>query len=41
MYSSVARGGGSGVASELLLEQRVCRILTVMLGGELEDATRV
>ena len=39
MYSSVAEGAGRGVASGLRLEGRVCSMLTVMLGGELDAAT--
>ena len=40
MYCSVAEGGGRGVASGLQLEGRVCSILMVMLGGDLDVATR-
>ena len=38
MYSSVVEGGG---ASGLWLEGRVRSMLTVMLGGDLDFATRV
>ena len=33
VYGSVAEGGGTGLASGLRLEGRVCSMLTVMLGG--------
>ena len=41
MYSSDAEVGGRGAASGLQLEGRVCSMLTVMLGGDLDIATRV
>ena len=41
MYGSVAERGGRGLASGLRLEGRVCCMLTVMLGGDLDIATRV
>ena len=41
MYDIVAEGAGRGAASGLWLEGRVCRMLTVMLGGDLDVATRV
>ena len=40
MYSSVAEGGGRGPSSGMRLEGRVCSMLTVMLGGDLDVATR-
>ena len=39
MHGSVAEGAGTGVASGLQLEGRVCSMLTVMLGGDLDAAT--
>ena len=41
MYSSVAEGGGRGAVSGLLLEGRLCGMLTVMLGGDLDVVARV
>ena len=41
MYGSVAEGGGRGAESELWLEGRVCSMLTVMLGGDLDVTVRV
>ena len=41
MYDIVAEGGGRGLASGLRLEGRVCSMLTVMVGGDLNVATRV
>ena len=41
MYSSIVEGGGRGLASGLRLERMVCSMLTVMLGGVLDVATRV
>ena len=38
---SVAEGGGTGAVSGLWLERRLCSMLTVMLGGDLDVATRV
>ena len=35
----VAEGGGKGVTSGLWLEGRLCSMLTVMLGGDLDVAT--
>ena len=39
MYGRVAAGGGRGAASGLWLEGRLCSMLTVMLGGDLDIAT--
>ena len=36
-----AEGGGRGVVSGLRLEGRVCSMLTVMLGGDLDVRVRV
>ena len=36
VYGSVAEGGGRGVGSELRLQGRVCSMLMVMLGGDLD-----
>ena len=41
LYSSIAEGGGRGSASGLWLEGRLCSMLTVMLGGNLDVATWV
>ena len=43
MYGSIAEGGGIaiGAALGLWLEGRVCSMLKVMLGGDLDVATRV
>ena len=41
MYSSVAEGGGKGAVSGLRLEGRLCSMLTVMQGGDLDVATQV
>ena len=41
MYGSVAQGGRSGVASGVQLEGRVYSMLMVMLGGDLDVASRV
>ena len=41
MYGSVAEGEGRGLANELRLEGRVCSMLTVMLGGDLDVRVRV
>ena len=41
VYGSVARGGSRGAASGLWLEGRVCSMLTVMLGADLDVATQV
>ena len=41
MYDSVAEGGGGGAASGLLLEERLCSMVTLMLGGDLDVATWV
>ena len=41
VYGSVAEGGGKGSVSGLWLEGRLCSMLTVMLGGDLDVATRV
>ena len=38
---SVAEGGGRGATSGLWLEGRLCSMLTVMLGGDLDVATWV
>ena len=40
MYGSFAEGGCRGAASELWLEGRLRRMLTVMLDGDLDVATR-
>ena len=40
MYGSVAEGGGRGAVSRLRLEGRVCSMLTVMLGGDLDVTTQ-
>ena len=41
VYSSVAEGAGRGAASGLQLEGRVCSTLILLLGGDLDVATRV
>ena len=41
VYGSVAEEGGSEAVCGLWLEGRLCSMLTVMLGGDLDDATRV
>ena len=41
VYSNIAEEGGRGSASGLWLEGRLCSMLTVMLGGDLDVATRV
>ena len=41
MHGSVAEGGGRVAASGLRLEGRLRSMLTVMLGGDLDVATRV
>ena len=41
LYGSVAEGGGRGSASGLWLEGRLCNMLNVMLGGDLDVATCV
>ena len=41
LYGSAAEGGGGGSASGLWLEERLCGMLTVMLGGDLDVATWV
>ena len=41
VYSRVAKGGGRRAASGLWLEGRLCSMLTVMLGGDLEEGVRV
>ena len=38
---SVAEGGGRGSASGVRLEGRVCSMIMVMLGGDLDVATQV
>ena len=40
MYDSIAEGGRAAV-SGLWLEERVCSMLTVLLGGDLDVAIRV
>ena len=39
VYDSVEEGGGRGMASGRRLEGRLCSMLTVMLGGDLDVAT--
>ena len=41
LHGSVAEGGGRGLASGLWLEGRLCSMLTVMLGEDLDVATWV
>ena len=41
MFGSIAEGGGKGSASGLWLEGRLCRMLTAMLGGDLDVRVRV
>ena len=41
MYGSVAEGGGSGSASGIWLEGRLCSMLPVMLGVRVRVRARV
>ena len=41
VYGSVAEGGGRGAVYVLRLEGTACSMLTMMLGGDLDVATRV